>query len=98
MTECLECEQIVVIGRVTSIEFNHKALEVARKGQEICLKIDHNAPHPHAPNTPQPNLDSGAPKQYGRHFDEKDVLISKVCGFWFVVCGLLFGFTLACSK
>lgn len=54
----------VDIGRVSSIEYNHKVVETARKGQEVCLKIDH--------------VGSDAPKLYGRHFDHNDILMSKI--------------------
>jgi translation initiation factor 5B len=49
---------------VTSIESNHKAVESARKGQEVCVKIE--------------PIPGEAPKMFGRHFDEKDFLVSKV--------------------
>ena len=39
-------------------------MDVARKGDEVCVKID-----------PVPGE---APKMFGRHFDEKDFLVSKV--------------------
>ena len=55
------------LGRITSIEFNHKQLEVAKTGQEVCIKIE--------------NTCGGAPKLLGRHFTEKDPLISKVSYF-----------------
>ena len=56
--------QFVEIGRVTSIENNHKPIEVAKKGQEVCIKVE-----------PVPGE---APKMLGRHFDENDLLVSKV--------------------
>lgn len=49
---------------MTSIESNHKAVESARKGQEVCIKIE--------------PIPGEAPKMFGRHFDEKDFLVSKV--------------------
>lgn len=49
---------------MTSIECNHKNIDSARKGQEVCIKID-----------PVPG---DAPKMFGRHFDETDMLVSKV--------------------
>lgn len=52
------------IGIVTSIESNHKQLESARKGQEICIKIE--------------PIPGESPKMFGRHFDADDMLISKV--------------------
>lgn len=56
--------QFVDLGVVTSIESNHKAVESARKGQEVCIKIE--------------PIPGEAPKMFGRHFDEKDFLVSKV--------------------
>ena len=52
------------LGVVTSIEENHKQLEQARQGKEVCVKIE-------APP-------SDAPKMFGRHFDETDALVSRV--------------------
>lgn len=53
-----------MLGYVTSIEFNHKNLDLARTGQEVCIKIEG-----------QPGE---APKMVGRHFVESDILVSKV--------------------
>ena len=54
---------------MTSIEINHKHVDVAKKGQEVCIKID---------------AGGDTPKMFGRHFDEKDVVVSKVGIFlWF---------------
>jgi translation initiation factor 5B len=52
------------VGIVTSIQNNHKEVETARKGDEVCIKID--------------PLPGESPKMFGRHFDETDFLISKV--------------------
>ncbi|RWS10007.1 eukaryotic translation initiation factor 5B-like protein, partial [Dinothrombium tinctorium] len=52
------------IGRVSSIELNHKPVENARRGQEVCIKIDH--------------VGGDAPKLYGRHFDHEDLLVSRI--------------------
>lgn len=56
--------QFVYLGIVTSIECNHKQVDSARKGQEVCVKIE--------------NVPGETPKLYGRHFDETDMLVSKV--------------------
>lgn len=56
--------QCVELGRIISIESNHKPLEVARKGAEVCIKIE--------------AVSGEAPKMFGRHFDENDLLMSKV--------------------
>jgi translation initiation factor 5B len=56
--------QSIYLGRVVSIELNHKALDLARKGAEVCIKIE--------------AVSGEAPKMFGRHFDENDLLMSKV--------------------
>lgn len=56
--------QFVDIGIVTSIEINHKPVEVAKKGQEVCVKIE--------------PIPGESPKMYGRHFEATDILVSKV--------------------
>ena len=52
------------IGIVSGIESNKVPVEIAKAGEEVCVKID--------------ALPSQAPKLYGRHFDEHDELVSKV--------------------
>ena len=54
---------------MTSIESNHKEIETARKGEEVCIKIE--------------PIPGDSPKMFGRHFDETDFIVSKVC---FKVC------------
>ena len=58
--------QKILLGSVSSIEINHKNVECAKKGQEVCIKIE--------------NTSGDAPKMYGRHFDSEDLLISRVSG------------------
>ena len=53
-----------MIGFVTGMEANHKQLEKAACGQEVCVKID--------------AVPGEAPKLYGRHFTHEDLLVSKV--------------------
>ena len=57
--------QVETLGIVASIESNHKNVPTARKGLEVCIKID--------------SVPGEAPKMFGRHFDENDMLLSKVC-------------------
>ena len=69
------------IGIVTEVQQNHKPVETARKGMEVCIKI-----------MPTPGE---APKLYGRHFDHKDMLVSRVgsiiiSGFFAFVLALLY--------
>ncbi|XP_034948549.1 LOW QUALITY PROTEIN: eukaryotic translation initiation factor 5B [Chelonus insularis] len=61
---CVPSKDFIDLGVVTSIEYNHKAVESARKGQEVCVKIE-----------PVPGE---APKMFGRHFDETDFIVSKI--------------------
>ena len=51
------------IGVVTGIEANHKNMEKASTGQEVCIKIEPTGE---------------APRMYGRHFTHEDLLMSKV--------------------
>ena len=64
--------QNVNIGVISSIEVNHKQVETARKGQEVCIKIE--------------NVGSDAPKMVGRHFDVEDLLVSKVYYYSSIDC------------
>ncbi|RVE42606.1 hypothetical protein evm_012747 [Chilo suppressalis] len=61
---CVPSKEFVELGIVTSIEINHKQVETARKGQEVCIKIE--------------PIPGESPKMFGRHFDETDFLVSKI--------------------
>ena len=61
---CVPSKDFIDLGMVTSIEYDHKTVESARKGQEVCVKIE--------------PIPGEAPKMYGRHFDEKDFIVSKI--------------------
>ncbi|XP_052861683.1 eukaryotic translation initiation factor 5B [Anopheles cruzii] len=61
---CVPSKEFTDLGVVTSIEANHKQLETARKGQEVCIKIE--------------PIPGETPKMFGRHFDETDLLVSKI--------------------
>ncbi|KAF9809923.1 hypothetical protein SFRURICE_002153 [Spodoptera frugiperda] len=61
---CVPSQEFVELGIVTSIEVNHKQVETARKGQEVCIKIE--------------PIPGESPKMFGRHFDETDMLVSKI--------------------
>jgi translation initiation factor 5B len=52
------------IGVVASIEANHKPKEMARAGEEACIKVE-----------PLPGT---TPELYGRHFNHEDMLVSKI--------------------
>ena len=57
-------KKVVDLGRISSIEYNHKPIEVGKQGQEVCIKIE--------------NTTGGAPKLLGRHFLVTDYIVSKV--------------------
>ncbi|XP_049611755.1 eukaryotic translation initiation factor 5B [Syngnathus scovelli] len=61
---CVPSKGFVDIGVVTSIEINHKTVDTAKKGQEICIKIE--------------PIPGESPKMYGRHFEATDILVSKI--------------------
>ncbi|CAL1295842.1 unnamed protein product [Larinioides sclopetarius] len=61
---CVPTKEFLDVGIVTTIEVNHKPVEFARKGQEVCIKIE--------------PLGGESPKMYGRHFDHTDLLVSKI--------------------
>jgi len=61
---CVPSKEFVDLGRVSSIEINHKPVDRATKGQEVCIKID--------------PIPGDAPKMFGRHFEATDILVSKI--------------------
>uniref|UniRef100_A0AAX7U517 Eukaryotic translation initiation factor 5B n=1 Tax=Astatotilapia calliptera TaxID=8154 RepID=A0AAX7U517_ASTCA len=61
---CVPSKAFVDIGVVTSIEINHKPVDSAKKGQEICIKIE--------------PIPGESPKMYGRHFEATDIIVSKI--------------------
>ena len=72
---CVPSQEFCSIGHVASIEFNHKTIDSARKGQEVCIKIEHRG--------------GDAPKMIGRHFEATDTVVSQVRGgllFFFFFC------------
>lgn len=62
---CVPAQGNIGIGRVTSIELNHRPLpEVRRGGPSVAIKIEHASYEP--------------ARLVGRHFGEKDELASKI--------------------
>lgn len=55
--------QFLDIGNVLSIQCDHDSLETARKGQEVCIKLESS---------------NSSKKAIGRHFEETDMLVSRV--------------------
>jgi len=60
---CVPSRNFVEIGRVIGIEANHEEKKEAKKDDEVCLKIQ---------------LDKSKAVYYGRHFDWKDQIVSKL--------------------
>jgi translation initiation factor 5B len=59
---CVPSKDFLQIGVVATIEKKEKPVEMAQKGEEVCLKIDY--------------VSDDTPKMIGRHFNEKDVITS----------------------
>uniref|UniRef100_A0A915MXZ5 Eukaryotic translation initiation factor 5B n=1 Tax=Meloidogyne javanica TaxID=6303 RepID=A0A915MXZ5_MELJA len=66
----------VFLGTISSIEKNHEQVEMAKAGDEVCIKIE--------------NTTGDAPKLYGRHFTHEDILISKITRESIDVCKTYF--------
>ncbi|WAQ97764.1 IF2P-like protein [Mya arenaria] len=61
---CVPSKEFVFLGQVSSIEINNKPVDSARRGQEVCIKIE--------------NVPGDTPKLFGRHFDDTDMLMSRI--------------------
>jgi len=61
---CVPSKEFLYIGVCTGIQHNNIEREQARKGDEVCVKIE-------APP-------GDAPKMFGRHFDADDLLMSRI--------------------
>lgn len=60
---CVPSREMISIGRIASIEVNHKVVNTAKKGQSVALKIVGSNP-------------DEVQKMYGRQFNEEDELVS----------------------
>uniref|UniRef100_A0A915PI37 Eukaryotic translation initiation factor 5B n=1 Tax=Setaria digitata TaxID=48799 RepID=A0A915PI37_9BILA len=69
---CVPSRESIFIGTVSSIERNHEQVEIARTGEEVCIKIE--------------NTTGEAPKLYGRHFTHQDTLVSRITRETIDVC------------
>ena len=55
---CIPTQAGIEIGRIASMELNHKPVDTAKRGESVAMKIEpHNA--------------AEATRLYGRHFDFK---------------------------
>ncbi|CAI0457358.1 unnamed protein product [Linum tenue] len=62
---CIPTQDFIDIGRIASIENNHKPVDTAKKGQKVAIKIIGS-------NSEEQQ------KMYGRHFDIDDELVSHI--------------------
>jgi len=60
-------KEIIPLGKITSLEINHKSVDLVKKSQAgggVAVKIEHAVYQ--------------SAKMFGRHFDEKDEIISQI--------------------
>ncbi|KAF3434973.1 hypothetical protein FNV43_RR22060 [Rhamnella rubrinervis] len=62
---CVPQREFIDIGRVASIENNHKPVDIAKKGQKVAIKIIGSNPEEQQ-------------KMFGRHFEIEDELVSRI--------------------
>ncbi|XP_065880948.1 eukaryotic translation initiation factor 5B-like [Euphorbia lathyris] len=62
---CVPERDFIDIGRITSIENNHKPVDYAKKGQKVAVKISSNSSEEQQ-------------KMFGRHFEQQDSLVSHI--------------------
>ncbi|XWS63809.1 hypothetical protein CRYUN_Cryun06bG0133900 [Craigia yunnanensis] len=62
---CIPQREFIDIGRIASIENNHKPVDAAKKGQKVAIKIVGSNPEEQQ-------------KMYGRHFELDDELVSHI--------------------
>uniref|UniRef100_A0A0K0FHC9 Eukaryotic translation initiation factor 5B n=1 Tax=Strongyloides venezuelensis TaxID=75913 RepID=A0A0K0FHC9_STRVS len=73
---CIPSKDNILLGTVSSIEKNHEEVNIAKQGDEVCIKIE--------------NTTGDAPKLYGRHFTHEDILISKISRETIDICKAYF--------
>ncbi|KAL3150312.1 hypothetical protein ABBQ32_000160 [Trebouxia sp. C0010 RCD-2024] len=62
---CIPSQGGIEIGRIASMELNHKPVDTAKRGDAVAMKIE-------------PANATEATRLFGRHFTEKDLLVSKI--------------------
>ncbi|GKD57106.1 eukaryotic translation initiation factor 5B-like protein, partial [Tanacetum coccineum] len=62
---CIPQREFIDIGRISSIENNHKPVDYAKKGQKVAIKITGS------------NAEEQQ-KMFGRHFEMEDELVSHI--------------------
>ncbi|CAJ0581117.1 unnamed protein product, partial [Mesorhabditis spiculigera] len=61
---CVPSKEGIWLGNISSIQKNHDEVNIAKAGEEVCVKIE--------------NTTGDAPKLYGRHFTHEDMLVSRI--------------------
>lgn len=67
---CVPSKEFIELGRVTSLEVNHKPVEIAKKGDSVAVRLEGANPV----------------REYGRHFDATNLLYSKVGIYFYFCC------------
>mmetsp|Transcript_12421 Transcript_12421/g.45287 ORF Transcript_12421/g.45287 Transcript_12421/m.45287 type:complete len:553 (+) Transcript_12421:366-2024(+) len=62
---CIPSQNFITLGKIASMEMNHKDVDIARKGDSVAMKI-------------QSTTAAESARLYGRHFDHKDELVSHI--------------------
>jgi translation initiation factor 5B len=62
---CIPTQGFIDIGKIASMELNHKQVEKALPGQSVAMKV-------------QAVSSAESSRLYGRHFDHKDELVSRI--------------------
>uniref|UniRef100_A0A2P2JHH8 Eukaryotic translation initiation factor 5B n=1 Tax=Rhizophora mucronata TaxID=61149 RepID=A0A2P2JHH8_RHIMU len=62
---CIPQREFIDIGRIASVENNHRSIDIGRKGQKVAIKIVGSNPEEQQ-------------KMFGRHFDIEDELVSHI--------------------
>ena len=63
-TLCVPSAEKIVLGKVVSIQQDHKEVQIGKKGEDVAIKIEQQA--------------GGQDYYYGRHFNSEDMLVSKL--------------------
>ncbi|KAK9832093.1 hypothetical protein WJX81_005641 [Elliptochloris bilobata] len=62
---CIPTQGNLELGRIASMELNHKGVDTARRGDSVALKLEATSAAEFS-------------RSYGRHFDHKDPLVSRI--------------------
>ncbi|KAK9830542.1 hypothetical protein WJX72_012372 [[Myrmecia] bisecta] len=62
---CIPTQGGINLGRIASMELNHKPVDTAKRGDSVAMKIDATTTEESA-------------RLYGRHFDHRDAIVSRI--------------------